>query len=72
MYQTNDVDSAWNEIDNHASIISKQIKSKQSPYITSKLKKEMSYCDALKQKFQWTKTEEDHNSYKKQQIKPTF
>ena len=33
------------------------------------LKKEMSFCDALRRKFQGTKTEEDHNSYKEQRNK---
>ena len=35
---------------------------------THELKKEMN-CDALRRKFQRTKTEEDRNSYKKQRNK---
>ena len=56
VYQTNDVDSAWNKIEhiltktinNHAPIISKRIKGKRSPWITRELKREMNYCDALR------------------------
>ena len=80
MYQTNDVDSAWNRmekmqtktIDSHAPIISKRIKGKRSPWIILELKKEMNRCHALRRKFQRTNTEEDHKSYKNNKIKPTF
>ena len=63
VYQTNDVDSAWNKIEhiltktinNHAPIISKRIKGKRSPWITRESMKEMNCCDALRQKLQRTK-----------------
>ena len=77
VYKTNDVDSTCSKIENilakttnnHAPIISKRIKGKRSPQITRELKKEMNCCDALRQKFQRTNSEEDHNSYKKQRNK---
>ena len=77
VYKTHDVDSAWNKkeniltktINNHAPIIIKRIKGKRSPWITPELKKELNCCNALRRKFQRTKTEEDHNSYKKQRNK---
>ena len=80
VYQTNDVDSAWNKIEhiltktinNHAPIISKRIKSKRSQWITRELKKEMNCCDALKQKFQQTKTRKITILIKNNEVKPTF
>ena len=74
VYQTNGADSAWNKIEhvltktinNHAPIISKCINGKRAPWITHELRKEMNFYDALRRKFQQTKTEKDHNSYKKQ------
>lgn len=77
VYQTADVNIAWRAlkeiltrvINEYAPIITKRVKGKRSPWLNRELKKEMNFCDSLRRKFQRTRTDSDHNAYKKQRNK---
>jgi len=79
IYDTDDPSLAWQNlrakltdvIDRHAPNVSKRVKGKSSPWLTKEIKSEMNCCDALRRRYQKTKCDRDHQSYKTKRNKVT-